>query len=127
MAFRTGRRFLGAAVVAVGGGLGPAGGGVSPSRAGGAGGGAPARGVVALAVAVGVIRHERQGAGVALPLREVGQIRLPGGTSRFDYASLDSARGLLFIAHLGASEIIEVDVRAGHVVWTIPGIADVHG
>src|ERR1700756_182565 len=39
-----------------------------------------------------------------LPLRPVGEIPLPGDSSRFDYASLDSGRGLLFIAPLGASE-----------------------
>jgi DNA-binding beta-propeller fold protein YncE len=35
-------------------------------------------------------------------LRVVARIPLPGGSSRFDYASLDSRRGLLFVAHLGA-------------------------
>ena len=34
----------------------------------------------------------------------VADVPLPGDTSRFDYASLDTARHLLFIAHLGASE-----------------------
>jgi DNA-binding beta-propeller fold protein YncE len=62
-----------------------------------------------------------------LPLRPVGEVALPGDGSRFDYASLDSARGLLFIAHLGASEVIEVDVHANTVVRTIPNLAQVHG
>src|ERR1700692_3412843 len=62
-----------------------------------------------------------------LPLRSVGEIPLPGDNSRFDYASLDAQRGLLFIAHLGASEVIEIDVRAGRVVPTIPNISQVHG
>ena len=48
-----------------------------------------------------------------LPLRAVGEIPLPGDNSRFDYTSLDPQRGLLFIAHLGASEVVEVDVNAG--------------
>lgn len=39
-----------------------------------------------------------------LPLRAAGEMALPGDGSRFDYASLDPERGLLFIAHLGASE-----------------------
>jgi DNA-binding beta-propeller fold protein YncE len=63
----------------------------------------------------------------ALPLRSVGEIALPGNNSRFDYSSLDRGRGLLFIAHLGASEVIEVDVQADRVVRTIPNLADVHG
>jgi DNA-binding beta-propeller fold protein YncE len=62
-----------------------------------------------------------------LPLRLVGEIALPGDNSRFDYASLDSQRGLLFIAHLGASEVVEVDVHSGQVVRTIPNVAQVHG
>lgn len=63
----------------------------------------------------------------SLPLRAVGEIPLPGDNSRFDYASLDAQRGLLFFAHLGASEVVEVDARAGQVVRTIPNISQVHG
>ena len=87
--------------------------------------------VIAAAVtALIVIRandHGRQPTPVALPLKQTGLIQLPGDSSRFDYASLDPTAGLLFIAHLGASQVIEVDVRAGKVVRTIDGISDVHG
>lgn len=62
-----------------------------------------------------------------LPLRSVGEVPLPGDNSRFDYASLDEQRGLLFIAHLGASEVVEVDIHADKVVRTIPNISQVHG
>lgn len=62
-----------------------------------------------------------------LPLVPVGEIGLPGNDSRFDYASVDSVRGLLFLAHLGAGEVIEVDVRANTVVRTIGDLAQVHG
>lgn len=62
-----------------------------------------------------------------LPLRPIGEVPLPGDNSRFDYASLDEHRGLLFIAHLGASEVIEVDVHANQVVRTIPNLSQVHG
>jgi DNA-binding beta-propeller fold protein YncE len=62
-----------------------------------------------------------------LPLQPVGEVALPGDGSRFDYASIDSGRGLLFIAHLGASEVIEVDGHANTVVRTIPNLAQVHG
>ncbi|HEY5843028.1 MAG TPA: hypothetical protein VIU87_16485 [Mycobacterium sp.] len=40
---------------------------------------------------------------------------------------MDSVRGLLFLAHLGAGEVIEVDVRANTVVRTIGDLAQVHG
>jgi len=61
------------------------------------------------------------------PAHPAPEIVLPGDNSRFDYASLDSSRGLLFIAHLGASEVIEVDVHANRTVRTIPAVAQVHG
>ncbi|MDQ3904940.1 MAG: YncE family protein [Actinomycetota bacterium] len=61
------------------------------------------------------------------PLHQVGQIPLPGDSSRFDYASLDAGRGLLFLAHLGESQVIEVDVRAHRVIRTISGLSQVHG
>ncbi|WP_265561181.1 YncE family protein [Streptomyces hygroscopicus] len=86
--------------------------------------------LIALAAAVtGVLltRGGNQPSKVALPLRPVKEIALPGDSSRFDYASLDASRGLLFIAHLGASQVIEVDVRAGRVVRTIDGLPGVHG
>lgn len=57
----------------------------------------------------------------------ITDIALPGDTSRFDYQSLDSQTGLLFIAHLGASTVIVFDTRTAQVVATIPAIADVHG
>jgi DNA-binding beta-propeller fold protein YncE len=62
-----------------------------------------------------------------LPVRPVTEIALPGDSSSFDYASLDPDRGLLFIAHLGASEVIEVDIRAGRVLRTLPNLSGVHG
>ena len=73
-----------------------------------------------------VVRH-RPPPAVTLPLREVGRLTLPGDNSRFDYASVDTGRGLLFVAHLGASQIIEIDIHAGRVVRVIDGIDDVHG
>jgi DNA-binding beta-propeller fold protein YncE len=63
----------------------------------------------------------------SLPLKPLGDISLPGDNSRFDYASLDAQRGLLYVAHLGASEVVEIDVNAGRVVRTIPNVSQVHG
>jgi DNA-binding beta-propeller fold protein YncE len=79
-----------------------------------------------LAVAVATRRHAAPPR-VALPLRLAGELALPGDSSRFDYAALDAARGLLFIAHLGASDVVEVDVHAARVVRVIPGVSQVHG
>jgi DNA-binding beta-propeller fold protein YncE len=84
--------------------------------------------VVAVVVLVVVtVTSRRQPAAVALPLRAVGELALPGDGSRFDYASLDSERGLLFVAHLGASEVIEVDVHSHRVLRTIAALPQVHG
>ncbi|MDT5209779.1 MAG: hypothetical protein QOF67_2194 [Mycobacterium sp.] len=62
-----------------------------------------------------------------LPLRQVSETPLSGGPVRFDYTALDVGRGRLFIAHMGASELIDVDVRAHAVVRTLPNLPDVHG
>ncbi|KZM27993.1 hypothetical protein ST47_g864 [Ascochyta rabiei] len=67
-----------------------------------------------------------QGGG-PLPLQPIADIALPGDNSRFDYESLDPDRGLLFIAHLGASEVIEVDIHTQQVVRTIPNLSQAHG
>ncbi|HKN98538.1 MAG TPA: YncE family protein [Pseudonocardiaceae bacterium] len=85
--------------------------------------------VVVLVAVLAVVRLATTGrpAAIPLPLRGVGEVALPGDGSRFDYASLDTGRGLLFIAHLGASQVIEVDVHTGRVVRTIPNVAGVHG
>jgi DNA-binding beta-propeller fold protein YncE len=65
---------------------------------------------------------------VTLPgLRIIARVPLPGGNSRFDHASLDSRRGLLFVAHLGASQVTEINIRTGQVVRTISGLPQVHG
>jgi DNA-binding beta-propeller fold protein YncE len=83
--------------------------------------------VTAVAAAVAVAAWRRPPPTVTLPLRPAGEIALPGDSSRFDYASLDAGRGLLFLAHLGASEIVVVDVHAGAVVRVIHGVDQVHG
>jgi len=62
-----------------------------------------------------------------LPLHRVGELTLPGGTTRFDYESLDPGRGLLFIAHLGDSQVIETSIRTSRVIRVITGLPDVHG
>jgi len=62
-----------------------------------------------------------------LPLTVVADVPLPGDTSRFDYESYDPARHLLFIAHLGQSEILVFDARAQRVIKTIGGARHVHG
>jgi YVTN family beta-propeller protein len=67
------------------------------------------------------------GASPTLPLRSVADIPLGGNTTRLDYASIDLAKHLLFIAHLGDSEVIVFDTQAKRVVTRISGTSHVHG
>jgi DNA-binding beta-propeller fold protein YncE len=67
------------------------------------------------------------GADATGPFELVADVPLPGDTSRFDYASLDPGRHLLFIAHLGASEILAFDTRKRTVVARIKNASHVHG
>ncbi|WP_433725390.1 YncE family protein [Nocardia sp. CA-129566] len=62
-----------------------------------------------------------------LPLHQLGQLDLPGAAVRFDYMSLDAASGLLWVAHMGAGAVVEIDIRAHRVVRTIADLPDVHG
>jgi DNA-binding beta-propeller fold protein YncE len=56
----------------------------------------------------------------SLPLKTVATVPLPGGASRLDYASIDSQRNRLFIAHLGGGLVIVFDTKTRRVVKTIP-------
>ena len=62
-----------------------------------------------------------------LPLAPVVDVPLPGDTSRFDYESYDASRHLLFIAHLGQSEVLVFNTRTQQVVKSIGGLRHVHG
>jgi DNA-binding beta-propeller fold protein YncE len=57
----------------------------------------------------------------------VADVALPGDTSRFDYESIDTDRHLLFIAHLGASEVLVFDTQARTVLARIGNVSHVHG
>jgi DNA-binding beta-propeller fold protein YncE len=81
-------------------------------------------GVAVIAALAGCSTSTRSG---ELPLRLVSETALSGGPVRFDYAALDAERGRLFIAHMGAGELIDVDVHAHAVVRTLPNLPDVHG
>jgi DNA-binding beta-propeller fold protein YncE len=62
-----------------------------------------------------------------LPLEFVADVPLPGDTSRFDYASFDAPRHLLFIAHLGASEVLAFDTQKRVVAGRVRNLSQVHG
>ena len=62
-----------------------------------------------------------------LPLKRVADVPLGGRPTRLDYASLDRARHLLFVAHLGDGQVIVFATLASSVVKRVPLIASVHG
>jgi len=62
-----------------------------------------------------------------LPLRQVADVPLPNGVSRFDYLSIDPLRRQLYIAHLGASSIVMVNLVTRRVQADLRGVAEVHG
>jgi YVTN family beta-propeller protein len=62
-----------------------------------------------------------------VPLALVRDVPLPGGTTRFDYASVDTNGRKLYIAHLGDSTLDVVDLDTLHVAAVVPSIAGVHG
>ena len=62
-----------------------------------------------------------------LRLKPLMDVPLGGRATRLDYASVDADRRLLFIAHLGDSEVIVVDTEVHRVVKRIAHVSEVHG
>jgi YVTN family beta-propeller protein len=63
----------------------------------------------------------------ALQLQSIADIPLGGHPTRLDYASIDVGRHLLFIAHLGDSEVVVFDTEARRVIKRIANVSHVHG
>src|ERR1700758_2218586 len=61
------------------------------------------------------------------PLRKVADIHLPGSAVRFDYQSLDTSHGRLYIAHMNANQLVVFDVKKREVVANLDGFPKVHG
>jgi DNA-binding beta-propeller fold protein YncE len=78
-------------------------------------------------VAVAALLPGAAAAAGPLPLALVHDVPLPGRPTRFDYQWVDSARGRLYIAHLGDDSIDVVDLRSDKVVGVIGGLPRVHG
>lgn len=56
------------------------------------------------------------------PLRLVQDVPLPGPANRFDYQSVDSAAGRLYLSHMGAGRLVVFDLNASRVVGEVPGL-----
>ncbi len=64
---------------------------------------------------------------VSSPWTILSTLPLPGGTTRFDYQSVDSRSGRLYLAHLGDSRLVVVDTKNGRVISDLPDFPHVHG
>jgi DNA-binding beta-propeller fold protein YncE len=60
-------------------------------------------------------------------LKTVADIPLPGGTTRFDYQSLDQDAGRLYFSHMGDGELMVFDTRAEKLVAHLPGFPTMTG
>lgn len=63
----------------------------------------------------------------APPLEKVADIPLPGPAVRFDYQSVDTSSGRLYVAHMNAGTLLVFDTRARRVAADLPGFPSVHG
>lgn len=61
------------------------------------------------------------------PLTMVADIPMPGSAVRFDYQSLDSTSGRLYISHMNANALVVFDVKQREVVANLDGFPKVHG
>jgi hypothetical protein len=59
--------------------------------------------------------------------RVMADLPLPGSPARFDYQSLDLSTGRLWIAHMGAGEVLAVNVRTRQVAARVLGMAGATG
>lgn len=60
-------------------------------------------------------------------LKTVADVPLPGGTTRFDYQSLDPKTGRLYLSHMGDGNVVVFDTKTNKVLANIPGFPTVTG
>ena len=61
------------------------------------------------------------------PLEKVADIPMPGPAVRFDYQSLDTENGRLYISHMNADQLVVFDTAKREVVANLDGFKRVHG
>ena len=82
--------------------------------------------IVVVLLSIGSAGCARAGA-APLPLTAVRDIPIDRATRRFDYASLDAGRGLLFVADLAGGRVLVFDVRGDRFVKAIGAVQGAHG
>ncbi len=66
-------------------------------------------------------------AGDAPLLKKIADVPLPGGTTRFDYQSLDETAGRLYFSHMGDGQLLVFDTHADKLVTNISGFPTMTG
>ena len=61
------------------------------------------------------------------PLKKVADVPLPGAAVRFDYQSLDTSQGRLYIAHMNANQLVVFDTKKRVVIANLDGFSSIHG
>jgi DNA-binding beta-propeller fold protein YncE len=61
------------------------------------------------------------------PLKTVADVPMPGPAVRFDYQTLDSSSGRLYIAHMNADQLVVFDTATRKVIANLEGFSRVHG
>jgi DNA-binding beta-propeller fold protein YncE len=67
------------------------------------------------------------GGGARLPLVRVADVDLPGGSTRFDYQDVDTARGQLVVTHMNDASVLVLDLATGAVRAELKGIQRARG
>ena len=82
--------------------------------------------VIASLLSFSVLSHG-QNAHTAPPLQKIADVPMPGPAVRFDYQSMDSGSGRLYIAHMNAGQLVIFDTVKQQVVANLDGFKGVHG
>lgn len=89
--------------------------------------------VVVISACGGASSDPPASAGTALPLRPIADITVVPAASprswplRMDYESIDPKRRMLFVAYLGADEVVAVDIASNVVAGHVTALRAVHG
>jgi DNA-binding beta-propeller fold protein YncE len=83
--------------------------------------------LLSVALVVVACRASGQASRSAAEWRVVADVPLPGPAARFDYQSFDATTGRLWIAHMGAGEVLAFDVRTRQVVARVRNMPGVTG
>ena len=83
------------------------------------------------AFSLAVVLHQPQVAAqtkpTKTPLKTVADVPMSGPAVRFDYQSLDSSSGRLYIAHMKPDQLVVFDTLTQKVIANLDGFSRVHG